>query len=85
MIEFLNACIFFLGVGAIACLIAGQEDGPPLALLAIAAIVARVFLWLVHRRLGKREHPRHRMRRLAGERMWGRVEQENGPTPEKGA
>ena len=48
---FLNACIFFLGIGAIAKLIVGQEDGPLLAIGALLAIVVRVFLWLVDRRL----------------------------------
>ena len=49
--TFLNACIVCLSIGAIACLIAGQEDGPLLAFLALLAIVVRVFLWLVERRL----------------------------------
>ena len=48
---FLNACIFFLGIGAIACLIAGQEDGALLAIGALLAVVLRFVAWLVDRRL----------------------------------
>ena len=48
---FLNACIVCLSIGAIACLIAGQEDGPLLAIGALLAVVLRFVVWLADRRL----------------------------------
>lgn len=49
MIDFLNACVFFLSVGAIAKLIVGQEDAWLLAILALLAILVRVIVWLASR------------------------------------
>jgi len=39
---FLNACVFCFVVGSVAKLIKGQEDAGLLALLAIAAVMARL-------------------------------------------
>jgi len=42
MIEFLNACIVFLGVAGVAGLITGHEDGPALIIAALLALVVRL-------------------------------------------
>ena len=47
MTDFLNACIFCFGVSAVIGAIIGHEDALALAILAIAAVVFRVVVWVV--------------------------------------